>query len=419
MTASLALYRILTGGLSPLTPAVFQHRLSRGKEIAGRLNERQARHLPPRPDGTLIWLHGASIGESKLLLNLAAALREKRADVHLIFTSQTISSARIVAASLPARARQQMAPVDTPAAAKRFMAHWAPDLCVVSEGEIWPNLLRAAHRSGAGTALINARMTDKSLDGWQRFARTARSIFSQFDLILAADARTASGLTRIAGTDIVCTGNLKMSADRTTSLTSKPSRDAWQFTGNGQVLLGASTHEGEEALLIKALDALPPDTCLILAPRHPDRSADIEHLIKANGVPYTRRSQADGLIPGSRILLADTFGEMERWYTQADCVYLGGGHKPGIGGHSPLEPLRFGKPVITGPHTDSFTDIHAELAGTGWVHRAQTPEDVAEAANADQHADPATLAALFARGDQAMDQTVDALLTLIAHKVDT
>ena len=288
MTFHLRLYRIGMRATAIAAPLVFRWRKSKGKELEGRYNERLARALPQREDGALIWLHGASLGESKLLLGLADELRKLHPEIVLLFTSQTASSASIVGANLPARATHQMLPLDTPAAAQRFIAHWQPRLSIFAEGEVWPNLLEAAKRGGSKTALINARMRKSSLERWNKAKQSAQHVFAQFDAIIAADANTASGLSRLLGRDVENSGNLKVALVKpATDRKTAQETDAWQAEHSvSSIVLGASTHEGEETFLLDALKELPETTRLIIAPRHLSRAHEIETLIQTAGYSY-------------------------------------------------------------------------------------------------------------------------------------
>lgn len=416
MSAVLTAYRLFTLGLSPLAPALFRHRVGQGKELPERLNERHARALADRPTGTLVWMHGASIGESKLLLNIAKAMRAQRPELKFLFTSQTVSSAGIMAAGMPQDCIHQMAPIDTIQVSTRFMEHWQPDLCVFAEGEIWPNLLGATQKANIPVALVNARMTQKSIAGWQKFPKTAAKIFSHFDLVLAADTRTAAGLTSITGTPVSCSGNLKAAfAGRKQSITGNSGEQVEVFPERHNILLGASTHAGEEAMLLEALTLLPEDTCLILAPRHPDRADEIAALLDSAGLVYARRSQKNPVTDDTRVLLADTFGEMNLWYNAASAVYLGGGHSPGIGGHNPLEPLNFGKPVLTGPHTDNFADVHKDLASIANITRVSKASDIAAFFAAPQMPDIPALEEYLTE----TQGTLQATLNHVFHLLDT
>ena len=195
MTAAIHLYRTLTQAASPFLGGLMKRRARAGKEDYGRINERLARNMPRRmPGGTLVWLHGASVGESQLLLELGQRLLEKRPDLLLLFTSQTQTSARLLGPALPDRAIHLMAPLDTPAIARRFIQHWQPDLCIFGEGEFWPNLILEAEKSGAKRALVNGRMTDSSAEGWQKLSRAFQRLVGRFDVVLAADTDTARRL---------------------------------------------------------------------------------------------------------------------------------------------------------------------------------------------------------------------------------
>ena len=163
MTLGLTLYRMFSRLVALFLGRILSRRVKKGKEDPARLHERRARKLPERPEGRLVWLHGASVGESLILLELGKRLQGEVPDVQLLFTSQTETSAKLVAENLPERAFHQMSPIDTVGGAERFIRHWQPTLGIFAEGEIWPNLLLRAKKKGVHLALVNARMTDKSL----------------------------------------------------------------------------------------------------------------------------------------------------------------------------------------------------------------------------------------------------------------
>ena len=418
MTLILQLYRGVMHGLSPLAPILYDRRLSAGKELPGRLNERLARNLPERPSGLLVWMHGASVGESKLLLGLAEALHETRPSLNILFTSQTASSADIVSRDMPRQAVQQMAPLDTPDAARRFVEHWGPDICVFAEGEIWPNLLSDCKAHGCKTVLVNARMTEKSIAGWQRAPRTARKLFSKFDTVLASDRRTAAGLSQMTGRKIESSGNLKVAlAGRKRMQDSAPQTPPHRlFPSARQVLLGASTHPGEERLLLQTLTTLPDETCLILAPRHIDRVDEITALAAEMKFEFITRSSGKPISEITRVLIADTLGEMDNWYQSADKVYLGGGHRLGIGGHNPLEPLSYGLPIITGPYTENFSDTYETLTLLDCVQIAGDTETMQEALAQIKPPKASALDAYFTQYQKTLETTLSAMTALLDEK---
>ncbi len=412
MSAAFVAYKLATRAVSPLLQPLLRHRAKRGKEDIGRIHERFARNLPPRLEGPLVWLHGASVGESLLLLDLGNRLLAERPDLMLLFTSQTQTSARILGSRLPDRAFHTMAPLDTPAIAKRFIQHWRPDVLILGESEIWPNLLDAARKAGIKRALVNARMTKKSAEGWRKWRGLLKRVLGSFDLILTADTDTSSRLQSLLGKPIECAGNLKASQGVPEANATELQRLAEGFIGNRQCLLAASTHEGEEALFLEAATN-QADCALIIAPRHPERGDEIENLLKSKRLAYARRSRQESPNQRTHILLADTLGEMGLWYRLADAVYLGGGHKDGVGGHNPLEPVRLGKPVITGPHTYNFRDVMIDLEQRGMATTAMTPGRLREALASAQQLDPKDVTSLNTDADAPMKKTLTELISLL------
>ncbi len=385
MTLGLYLYKITMTMLTPFLGVFFRSRVRSGKEAKGRLNERRARDLVARPIGKLIWLHAASVGESQLLLELVRRwVQSGLSHTSVLVTCQTKTAAHLVSSAFSndpdlqaITCVQQMAPFDSPGGAKRFIKHWAPDLAIFAEGEIWPNLLLELHAQMIPAALINARMTENSIKGWMRWRRTARKIFNCFDVMVAADVQTKTGLEALSENAVSNPGNLK-------SALPAPSVDEAELNaidaaiGDRKVLLAASTHAGEEALALDAFMKLASDTFLIIAPRHPERGEEVDALLSCTRYAIARRSEGTPIDATTNILLADTMGEMGLWYRLADTVYLGGGHAPGVGGHNPLEALRLRKPVVTGPSLFNFADLAARLEGNRGFSIVQDADGLAQ-----------------------------------------
>lgn len=419
MTLALAMYRVVLGCVSPLLPLWLNRRAKFGKEDPDRLNERFARNLPARPEEQLVWMHGASVGESLILLAIANQLQAQRPKLQVLLTSQTLTSANILARRLSADQRHQMAPLDTPGTAHRFIQHWAPDLVVVAEGDIWPNLLSAADEQGSALALVNARMTEKSLSGWSRFKSTARSLFSRFDLIIAANQMTADGLSALSGKAVASPGNLKAGLPPPPGDTEEETTLRETFLAGRKCVLAASTHNGEDELFLRAVRNLRAETCAIIAPRHPERADDIRRLLEDGGWTFAQRSKGETPDQTVRIYLADTLGEMGLWYALADTVFLGGASVPDVGGHNPIEPFGFGKPIISGPEHFNFADMFASLKSAGGLQIVDNESALAEMLMktlADPGAytldEPARLAFL-GQSNKAMDVTVRGLLDLL------
>ena len=414
MTASLALYRIGTRLLEPLAPALIRNRVKRGKENPARVGERFGRTPIARPAGPLIWMHGASVGESKLLLDLFDAVHEQRPDAYALVTTQTTTSADMIAAKTPPNVIHQMAPVDGPGAVARFLRHWKPDAAVFAEGEIWPNMLLGLKRAGIPATLANARMTTKSLTSWNSRKPSARSIFSAFTFIGAADRQTADGLASALDRPIPIAGNLKMAVNVKAPPADKV--DAFRSAVARPIILAASTHPGEDEFALDAFADLRKtsrNALLVIVPRHPERGGAIVDLVRQRGFAPQQWSQ-DRTPPAAAtdVLIADTIGELVFWYAAADGVYLGGATMPGIGGHNAIEPAQLGKRVFTGPHGFNFVETFNTLGlANALIIGKQTEELVAFwRSELTARSQPIATERLFAAFRAPFEQTIAAIV---------
>ena len=337
--------------LEPLAPSLLRARARRGKEDPGRISERLGRAGLPRPEGALIWLHGVSVGETTSLLPLVAALRTRRPDLTILVTCGTTTAAALLAQRLPEGVVHQFAPVDGPGAVRCFLDHWRPNAAVFVESELWPNLILAAKARGVRLALLSARMTAASANGWSQWPASARALLSAFDLIMPQDAATDERLIRLGGT----TGprlNLKLVGEPLPADMAELDRLRTALAGR-KVVLAASTHPGEDASIATAVRKAAPGGVLILAPRHPERGAEIAAMLGG-----ALRSRGEALGP---VYVADTLGELGLFFRLADIVVMGGSFVPGIGGHNPLEPARIGRPILTGRYVFNAADTYAEM----------------------------------------------------------
>ncbi|MEM5517407.1 glycosyltransferase N-terminal domain-containing protein [Henriciella sp. AS95] len=418
MSLGRTLYRTATRAVHPFLGLLISHRVRRGKEDGERSAERFARIPGHANSSPLVWLHGASIGESRLLIALAEALIEHRPHLNFLFTSQTRTSAELVdkaiasSETLKGRGTHQFAPIDAPAIARRFIEHWTPQAAIFAEGEIWANLLTELNKADIPTALINARMTEKSIDGWEKWPAFAKELFGSFDIVLAADQKTAAGLTRLGARKVLQPGNLKTSLPAPTSDPAELATLRTQFKGDRHCLAAISTHSGEEAFALDAVALMDETPALVIVPRHPERAPEIMELLKSRGVSFHQRSLGQSMTGPVDLILADTLGEVGLFAELADTVYLGGGHAAGVGGHNPIEILQTGTPVLTGPDQFNFEDITSDLAGIAGFSIVETPSDLAADFPA---AAPSEEMRLFLkqRTREPMEQTVAALLNII------
>jgi 3-deoxy-D-manno-octulosonic-acid transferase len=358
-------YRFATGLIEPFAPLVLNRRARRGKEDTQRLGERLGRAGAPRPRGTLVWLHGVSVGESLSLLPLVQTLRREHPDIAVLVTSGTQTSAALMAQRLPPMVIHQYAPIDGPGAVGRFLDHWRPDLAVFVESELWPNLLTGARLRGTKTALISAKLSDKSLRGWSRARGMARGLLGGFDLLLAQDQRAADRFEAL-GVKAHGLADLKFGAEPLP--VDAANLEALRASlKNRPVLVAASTHEGEEDILLQSFraalepwDAAVRDPVLVIVPRHPERGEAI--LSMALEQDFNAALQSAGDNPGGHeVYIADTLGELGLWYRLGHMAVIGGSLREGLAGHNPLEPARLGCPFVSGANVSNWTTAYIEL----------------------------------------------------------
>ncbi|MBL4595018.1 MAG: 3-deoxy-D-manno-octulosonic acid transferase [Robiginitomaculum sp.] len=371
---SLWLYLCLSHWFGWLYRSLIAVRVWQGKEDRARIKERFGKASAIRPNGQLVWIHGASVGECILALALAEKLRGARSDLSFLFTSGTRTSAKLL---VDAGHLHQFLPVDTPTAMRRFVSHWRPDLVILLESEIWPNLLNSVKATDTPLVLVNARLNTGSRNKWTKRPRLSKALFEQFNWISAADQPTADFVSQLTGKMPPMLGNLKLLAT--------PAQDepAWvqqlqNTIAARPVWLAASIHAYEDEVIIEAHRKVieqQPNALLILAPRHPERGEKIAALCSKAGFSNTRWSQQQP--PTGAVFIADTIGDMQAWLSLATIVFVGGSIGAGTG-HNPLEAVRANLPVISGKYVASFADIYQaldKLSAVQWVTNASELAD--------------------------------------------
>lgn len=360
------LYRGLTALAGPAVRLWLARRRAAGKEDASRRGERLGRPSLPRPAGSLVWVHAASVGESLSVLALIGRLLERSPELNVLMTTGTVTSAGLMAQRLPDRAIHQYVPVDLPGAVTAFLDHWRPDVVLWMESELWPNLLGALRARGVPAALVNARLSARSFRRWGWAPGLVADLLSTFRLVLAQSEADATRLHARGAGHALSIGNLKYAAEPPPApaaalealRTAVAGRPVWLF---------ASTHPGEDALAADAHRALSrqfPALLTIVAPRHPHRGGEVAAAASAAGLPAARRS--DGAVPdaGTAVYVADTIGELGVFYRLAPVVCMGGSFIP-HGGQNPLEPAMLGCAVLYGPHMHNFAEVVGQLEAAG------------------------------------------------------
>ncbi len=381
-TPLLKSYSVATRMAAPALPLWLNRRVRKGKEDPARLDERKGIASQPRPDGKLIWLHAASVGESQMLMPVILRILSHLPGLSIVITTGTVTSADLLAQILPQRAVHQYAPADHPKAVKNFLAHWRPDLAIFAESELWPNMIMQTKALGIPLALINARMSAASIERWAtRGKKSGQALLGVFDLILAAGTSTADGLTWLTGREVEAAGNLKDAAPAL-SVDKSQLKKLKSAIGRRPVWCAASTHRGEEVLIAEAalaVKAKKPKALLILAPRHPERAKEIKDILNKAGLHVLRRSSHRMPTDKTDVYLVDQIGKMGLVYRLAKIAFVGGSLLDGLSGHNPLEPARLDCAVITGPHIASFADTYMSMMAFDGVKRILSAEELAPA----------------------------------------
>lgn len=374
------LYRAASWVSAPVAELLLRQRLKEGKEDPARMQERTGLAGRARPAGPLLWIHGASVGESLSVLPLVERFKKDYPALNVLVTTGTITSAKLMAERLPPSAIHQFIPVDHPRFVRGFLNHWKPDAAIFVESEFWPNLLIETRRRARYMALVNGRVSPKSFADWKGKPQSIRFLLSHFDLLIAQDRQNAERLTALSGRDVRSYGNLKNAApplpgdvvEETRILADLDGRPFW---------LAASTHPGEEQAIIaahKTLKAELPGIVTLIAPRHPERGEEIAALAAEAGVVSRRRSKGEKIDRATDLYIADTLGELGLFYRLSNATFVGGSLVE-KGGHNPLEPARLGCAILHGPHIFNFAETYADIRGAGGAALVRNDRDLAAA----------------------------------------
>ena len=282
---------------------------------------------------------------------------------HVLLTTGTVSSSRVLASRLPAGATHQFLPVDAPRFVRRFFDHWRPDLALIAESELWPNLFHAAHERAIPLILVNARLSARSFGRWRRLPGAIGPLLRRVDLVLAQSRDDASRLSQLGAPRVRVAGNLKYDVPPPPV---DPARlaELAAAVGSRPVWLAASTHPAEDEIVIDAHIRLArehPGALTIIVPRHVGRGADIAALARAKGARAALRSRGEPIDRTTAVYVADTMGELGLFYRLAGVVFVGKSLGGAEGGQNPIEPAKLGAAVLHGPAVANFTEVYDAL----------------------------------------------------------
>ena len=362
---------IYTALFIALIPAYFIRLTWRGignKKYLQRWGERLGiANVRPTKDKSIVWVHAVSVGEVNASIPLLRALMEEYPGSEFLVTTSTPTGSDILLSKLGNKIKHQYVPIDIPFCINLFINTWKPKALILLETEIWPNIIHCCKKQGIVTALVNARLSEKSKLKYLRFNYVIQPAINSLDLILAQYESDAYRFNEIAADkEIKLCGNLKFDQDMPEELESISDsiRDSWSKEGKRRpTLIAASTHEGEEVIVLDAFNAILEtitDALLIVVPRHLERFNKVKSLIDDQGFSFSSRSKKEDVTNDVQVLLGDTMGELNFLYSVSDVAFVGGSlidH----GGQNLLEPAAQGLPLCSGPSVRNFVEISDQL----------------------------------------------------------
>lgn len=361
-----------------------------------------------------ILVHAVSVGETIAVKPLLTALRRSYPDTPLIVSNMT-ETGREIAAKISDIDAAIYFPFDYGFACANLLKALNPQLIIIAETEIWPNFVNRAARQGIPLIMVNGRISDKSFDGYKKMSWFFSPVLDRFTALCMQTEADAERIVSIgAPADRVqVTRNLKYDIPprRVSALERDSLCREYGVDASCKLLVAASTHPGEEELVLRAFSSVlqsAPQTALILVPRHPERGGEVAALLKSGGFSYRRLSmnRTVGQTAAGEVLLADTIGELMKLYALADAVFVGGSLVP-RGGHNLLEPASLGKPLIFGEQMSNFREITSLVLGSGAGFQVKSPEELS-AMVISLFADPAQAAETGENGIKLLESSAGA-----------
>ncbi len=329
----------------------------------------------------VICIHAVSVGEVLSAGPLIKRLRVAFPGTRFLVTTVTPTGADMVASRLNPEIEHAYFPYDLPWAVNRFLARVRPRMVVVMETEIWPNFYAACHRANIPLIMVNARISPGSFSGYTRLARLTADALGTVTFVAAQTQTDADRFQRLGvpETRLGVFGNLKFDIQISRSISEQGQALRRAFSNDRLIWTAASTHEGEETILLHAFKIVLrsfPQCLLLLAPRHPERFGHVAELCNAAGIAPIHRSEHRPPTVACKVFLLDSLGELLPYYACSDVAFVGGSLVP-AGGHNLLEPASLGVPLLTGPHTFNFTEVMSLLAQANAVYVVGDAEEIA------------------------------------------
>jgi len=397
-------YNIITYLLSPVYALYWLSRGLTNRDYWSRLGQRFGFGYPP-VHGECIWIHAVSVGEVQAAAPLVKALMKRFPDRQLLITTVTPTGAARAYRLFADNVAHSYLPFETPFAVNRFFKAVNPQLALIMETEIWPNLYHACGKRKTPLVLVSARISPKSVERYRKLLPLFRETLS-YGIVIAAQSRLDATRFKMLGAAeerTFVTGNIKFDIEIDEGISEQGDELRAQMFPGRPVWIAASTHDKEEDLVLSAHRLVMREfanALLILVPRHPERFSAVAQMLEKHKFSYVRRTSGELCSDTTQVLLGDTMGEVPLFYAASDVAFVGGTLVP-IGGHNLLEPAALGKPVVTGPHCFNAPEIADMFVQVGASNMVEDERGLAH-----------TVLELFADSPKAVQQGGEGLALL-------
>lgn len=376
----LSTYRWVGAAAFPIVGAYVAFRASKGKEERGRHGERYGVASVARPTGPLIWVHAASVGETSAVTPLVEAIVDM--GIHVVLTTGTVTSAKMVQERLGERVIHQYVPLDLKPAVDRFLAHWQPDLAIICESEIWPMTILELGTRRVPQVLVNGRLSDRSFANWHKRPSIAEALFENLAHVVAQSEVDGERFRALGARPVTVSGNLKVDT-AVPPVNNAELASMHRMIGSRKTWAAISTHQGEEEIVAQVhhmLKARHRDLLTIIVPRHPDRALEIAAEIEKMGMKVALRSRGDQITPDTDIYLGDTIGDMGLYLRLTEIAFVGRS-LTAQGGQNPLEPAMLKSAILSGRNVQNFRDSYQRLIKNGGAKLVRDKDMLAGAVN--------------------------------------
>ncbi len=376
----LSMYRFAGAAIYPLVGTYVAWRTTRGKEDRSRRRERYGVAGRPRPDGPLIWVHAASVGETIAVVPLVKSILNY--GVHVVLTTGTATSARVAEERLGDSIVHQYVPLDLKPAVSRFLDYWQPDLAIIAESEIWPTTILELGARRIPQVLVNGRLSDRSFKSWKKRSYIAEALFENLAHVVAQSETDGERFLTLGARPVTVSGNLKVDTNPP-PVEDKVLNGLRRQIGPRPTWAAVSTHDGEEAMAAEVhimLRQRHPGIMSIIVPRHPDRAVALAVQFAAMGLKVVRRSTGERVLSDTDILLGDTIGEMGLYLRLTEIAFVGRS-MTSEGGQNPLEPAMLDTAVLAGRNVQNFREVYQKLIDSGGAKIVRDRDMLAGAVN--------------------------------------